>query len=121
MGFNSLVLEIAIIILIICLVMIGWGIYQSVYGSDAKFPPVISQCPDYWSMTTEMKGKNKIIHCNNNLKMGLGGTKNPKCVTFEAGDVSDTCDRWGLANICQITWDGISDNPQVRHKCTTKK
>jgi len=120
MGFNSLVLEIAIIILIICLVMIGWAIYQSVYGSDVKFPPVISECPDYWSMTTEMKGKKKIINCNNNLKLGLGGAKNPKCVTFETGEVNDTCERWGLANICQITWDGISDNSQVSHKCSKK-
>ena len=122
MGFNSLVLEVAIIILIICLVMIGWGIYQSVYGSDAKFPPVISQCPDYWSMDTEMKGKNKIIHCNNTLKMGKGAAEsgNPKCNSFEAGTVSSDCEKLGLSTICNITWDGISDNPTIRHKCTTK-
>ena len=56
MGFNSLVLEVAIVILIICLIMIGWGIYDNAYGKNTKFPPIESKCPDYWSMNIEKKG-----------------------------------------------------------------
>lgn len=96
--------------------MIGWGIYQSVYGSNSKFPPVASQCPDYWSMETKTSNGNPNTYCENKLKIGIGtpGT----CKTFDTTDYSDQCAQWALANKCKITWDGISNNDSVQSKCS---
>lgn len=120
MSFNTLVLQIATIILIICLVMIGWGIYNSVNGKNANFPPVIADCPDFWTMTSELNSENKkVTYCNNNLKMGKGAaiSGNPKCNSFQSEEVSTNCEKLALSNICDITWDGITGNSVVRNNC----
>ena len=119
MGFNSVVLTIAIVILVICLVLIGWGIYETVYGSEAKFPPVLSDCPDYWTTSTKKHGDNTLVVCNNTLKMGRGPSKssNPKCNSFNSGEVSSKCEKLALTRHCAITWDGISDNSALYKEC----
>ena len=62
-SFNSLVLMIASIILIILLIVIGITMYYS--AKNAEFPPVIAECPDYWNVTKE---DNKTM-CKNILKV----------------------------------------------------
>jgi hypothetical protein len=122
MGFNSVVLTIAIAILVICLVLIGWGIYESVYGSEAKWPPISSTCPDYWvSSSTFVDGnKNKRVnHCTNNLKLGLGsaGSGNPKCDKFIQDNVKTNCEKLAFSRVCGVNWDGITDNTTLSTKC----
>ncbi len=114
-NFNSLVLQIAIIILIISLVMIGWGIYQTVYNGDAIYPVVKSACPDYWDISND---KN-IKKCKNTLKLGKGGAQSgdPNCDSFNITDFNDNCSKLKLSNVCQITWDGISDNNKLSYTC----
>ncbi len=47
MQFQQIVVMIAAITLIGLLTWIGYGMYQSEHS--AKFPPVSSDCPDYWT------------------------------------------------------------------------
>ena len=79
--FNSLVLTIAIVILVICLALIGWAIYQTVYGEDAQWPPILATCPDFWTTSTTVKGgnvKKPVTICNNTLKLGKGGSSSSR-------------------------------------------
>ena len=122
MGFNSVVLTIAIAILVICLILIGWGIYESVYGKEAKWPPISSNCPDYWISSSTFKDgdRNKRInHCTNNLKLGLGAAKsgNPKCDKFIQDTIKTDCEKLAFSNVCGVNWDGITDNHSLTTKC----
>jgi hypothetical protein len=122
MGFNSVVLTIAIAILVICLILIGWGIYESVYGSEAKWPPISSNCPDYWISKSSFVGGNKkdrVNHCINNLKLGLGsaGSGNPKCDKFIQDNVKTNCEKLAFSRVCGVNWDGITDNTTLSTKC----
>ena len=69
-NFNSLVLLIASIILIILLIVIGIIMYYS--AKNASYPPIISECPDYWDVVKD--SKNNVI-CENKLKI------NPKSLS----------------------------------------
>jgi len=124
-GFNSVVLTIAIVILVICLALIGWGIYDTVYGADAKWPPIMSTCPDFWTTTTTFSGgdmKKPITMCNNTLKLGKGGSSggggNDFCDKFNIHDLKSACSKHTLASACDITWDGFdADNHALTQKC----
>ena len=124
-SFNSVVLTIAIVILVICLAIIGWGIYQEVYGSDAKWPPISSACPDFWTTNTVLKDPSKPktakTICTNTLKLGKGGSSgdgNNFCDSFNINDLKDDCSKMTLAKHCKITWDGIyPDNNNLKKKC----
>jgi len=123
-SFNSVVLTIAIVILVICLALIGWGIYDTVYGADAKWPPIMSTCPDFWTTTTTFSGgdmKKPITMCNNTLKLGKGGSSgggNDFCDKFNIHDLKSACSKHTLASACDITWDGFdADNHALTQKC----
>lgn len=45
--FRKTVLGVAILLLIISLVMIGISMANSKYNQ--KFPPIVADCPDYWT------------------------------------------------------------------------
>ena len=122
MGFNSVVLTIAIAILVICLILIGWGIYESAYGEKVKWPPISSTCPDYWVSRSEFPNGNKkksVDFCYNNLKLGLGtqGSGNPKCDKFEINDIKSNCEKLAFSRSCKVNWDGITDNTPLSIKC----
>ena len=113
-SFNTIVLEIAIVILIICLIFIGWAIYDSLYGKKVKFPPVVGTCPDYWNVSTDKHGK---ITCNNTLSVGAPTKPNNKCEKFVTTTYNTDCKKYTLANSCGFTWDGITDNSHLLKKC----
>ena len=49
MNFQSIVMIVATVILIFALATIGVAL--SNLNSDIKYPPVIADCPDYWSIS----------------------------------------------------------------------
>ena len=55
-SFNITVLIVATVLLILGLIIIGFFIVQSLENAD--YPPVISDCPDYWKVAYD--GTNKI-------------------------------------------------------------
>ena len=64
--FNKMVLIIATILLILGLIIIGIIIVRTLEGED--FPPVVTDCPDYWNVT--YNSANEIICKNNNINSG---------------------------------------------------
>ena len=126
-SFNSLVLNVAIVALIIVLIFISVTINSSVRGANVKFPPITGACPDYWS-ARDMSGGSI---CYNNLVIGKGNlqesvaglnktstlSSNSMCTEFVTASVPTTCDKFNLATTCQVTWDGITNNNDNRSKC----
>ena len=110
-SFNSLVLMIASIILIILLITIGIIMYYS--AKNARFPPVIAECPDYWNV--EKEGDKTI--CKNILKINPNSVSEiDNCnkispVNFTGPSNEETvCNKYKWASNCGIIWDGITNN-----------
>jgi len=66
MTFQTTTMIIATVVLIICLIIIGYMLNKNKYNS--QYPPVISECPDYWLDRSDGDGSN----CLNS--QGLGRT-----------------------------------------------
>ena len=110
MTFQTIVVTIAIITLIVLLTWIGYGMYKN--ETNAKFPPVSSDCPDYW--TSEKVGDKTV--CKNTFDIGhcpVGktglpisqGTVDFSCANYkgENGDYNKC--KW--TKQCNASWDGI--------------
>lgn len=105
MSFQKIVLLIATIILIIVLVMFGIALKNK--KEDDKYPPVQSQCPDYWDMN---RNKNGSVYCENTKH--LGNDKCQKSVDFFKPPyvgLHGKCNKQKWAKTCGITWDGITN------------
>nr|UZT28826.1 hypothetical protein [Nucleocytoviricota sp.]UZT29158.1 hypothetical protein [Nucleocytoviricota sp.] len=110
-NFNSLVLQIATVILIILLIVIGIVMYYS--AKNAEFPPVIGECPDYWNVARE---GDKTI-CKNILKVNPKSvSETDRCnkidpVNFTGPTNEETvCNKYKWANGCGVVWDGVTNN-----------
>lgn len=111
--FNSIVLEVATIILIIVLAIIGILMYYSAKKSD--FPPVVSECPDYWNVeSTSNDGK---TICKNILKINPNNVSDTNScnivdtINFKgASDIDTICNKYKWASKCGVVWDGITNN-----------
>ena len=94
--FQKTVLFSAIVVLVISL--ISMGIILS-YAKDEQWPPIMSVCPDYWSATKDGK-------CENVKDLGV--CKENKSMDFKDYDL---CAKYKWAQKCQVTWDGLNNNP----------
>jgi hypothetical protein len=105
MSFQMIVLWTAVLIFIATLGFIGYSIYTSQY--NVAWPPLISDCPDYWSVSTDG------INCNpssyNSCSSSSGGDKPFPILTYP-----NLCDKYDFAkkNGCQpsFNWSGISNS-----------
>lgn len=103
-NIQKTILLIASIILIIYLIIIGLAIYSSQYKQT--YPPVIPDCPDYWSVT-----ENKI--CENKKKLGTclsDGDLKIDLNNLKWKGKTGMCAKYQFAKRCNLQWDGISDN-----------
>ena len=108
-GFQKIVLIVAITVLILALIFIGIALSNS---QDNKWPPIVSQCPDYW----EADGSGNNTTCTNS--MNLGSCKAP--MNFNNAPFTGengTCAKYNWANNCGVTWDGITYG--VNNPCQT--
>ena len=111
-DFNKIVLLVATILLIAGLIILGIFISSSLQG--AVFPPVVSECPDYWDVTN-LDGK---TNCTNNQKIN-SGYSTAACrasypITRFSGPIDQViCDKSKWAKECNIHWDGITNNPKA--------
>ena len=107
MNFQSIVLIIAAILLIICLVLIGVSLAKA--KNNANWPPKIATCPDYWydngkngsKCTNQNLGNGKIAEMNFSVSPYVG--ENSACAKY----------KWATSN--GITWDGITSG--VHNPC----
>ena len=67
-NFQKIVLFIAFILLIIVLAFVGTAISND--NKNTQYPPVISECPDYWKHNVDLDSP----VCNNVHELG----KNPE-------------------------------------------
>ena len=101
--FQLTVLLIAVIILIITLVFIGLALRKA--KNAQQWPPMIPECPDYWSL---QRGTNGAPICSNDHNLGTckEKTKDFNISTFSGSQ--GLCNKYKWATSCGIAWDGIT-------------
>lgn len=105
--FNKIVLIIATIVLIISLLILGY--FLNVALLNDTYPPVTSECPDYWDVSG-----NTCIDVNK-INSGNGMSE---CKTLNLTDFEDNgrdknsviCAKKNKANTCGFNWDGVTNN-----------
>ena len=103
MRFQARVIVIAIIVLIASLTFIGYTLYSS--QKNQQFPPVRGECPDYWSVLDTNK-------CMNTRNLGkCPGTADFSGPYFQGEE--GACHKATWARSCEVTWDGITNNPKI--------
>lgn len=123
-SFQRIVLITAIIIFIIFIIIIGVILYKNKYS--AVFPPVVSSCPDYWidkqninmndpsNPSVYTTGKQSCFNIKN-----LGNTSCSKEMDFSENYWQGSLGlerKYKWAQECNLTWDGITNNPAILTK-----
>ena len=107
-GFKRTVMTISIIFLVLALILIGIALYRQNHGNNILFPPVISDCPDYWENNST---ENQTI-CSNVKNLGTcSGTHNFSHSKFLGN--SELCNKQKWAKDCGVVWDGITNNSEA--------
>jgi hypothetical protein len=120
MNFQKIVLTVAIVIFIIIMIFVGSALYQNKYATT--FPPVVSQCPDYWidnqssinnpnANSSETQTSQACINVKN-----LGNTSCSKTMDFTGSfwqGSTGSCNKYKWAKGCDLTWDGITNSPNI--------
>ena len=78
LNFQRIVLIIAIIMLIVAMIFIGYALYRQ--SSDVAWPPETPKCPDYWTVddSGNCTNPNNIKNCEyNGIPAGTQGV--PAC------------------------------------------
>ena len=84
------------------LTFIGYALYS--HRFQRKFPPVTGECPDFW-----VAKDNK---CTNPKNLGkCKGAKSFNSKAYKGHDGDCAKSKW--ANICELSWQGITNNPNV--------
>ncbi len=112
--FQSIVMSISVVLLIICLIFIGVLLYKNKYSK--KFPPIIANCPDYWLDQSDKNNGSKCFNAQN-----LGNGQCPKTMDFSKSawnGPDGLCAKSKWAKSCDLTWDGIDNNSDVCKKKT---
>ena len=103
-GFQYTVLMVALCILIICLILIAVAMSGT---SDDVFPPVIANCPDYW---TAGKDADDNDICVNTYNLGK---KVDGCREQALENLTTNCEKKKWARQCNLTWDGITNSVDI--------
>jgi len=112
--FNRSILIIATIILIASLVVLGLFISKTMF--EEAYPPIVSDCPDYWDVSNNSDS----INCINNIDINAGrGTS--KCRSIPASEFNSNgnsidevlCTKFNWAKECGIVWDGVTNNSKA--------
>jgi hypothetical protein len=129
--FNKSVLFVSTILLIIGLIVIANFIMKN--KETEIYPPVISDCPDYW-VDTSGNGSNciNVKYLGNPAStsdytkcVGDKNTNTPVAIDFSVAPYTGTngiCQKYTWANNCGATWDGITGtdyNPCTANSSTS--
>lgn len=109
MAFNIIVANIALLILIVTLAFTGYAMYKGkkeIFYNDV----VIGECPDYWNMEKE-RNNNVCVNVKNLGKSTCSRKMNFFVPPWTSND--GVCQKYKWANNCDLTWDGITNNPTV--------
>ncbi len=113
-SFQKTILGISCVVLILSLVIVGYTLSKSLH-KDA-FPPIISDCPDYWDVSNNL-GSSFAPTCISSLGINKGSyTSNEKpsseFITSDTGNSEQAilCNKYKWANSMNIVWDGVTNN-----------
>ena len=114
MNFYKQVIIVAIVILIISLSIIGTVLATS--SNDVSFPPTINACPDFYNVNSDG-------HCEALKDVYDASKQDCEIIDFTddtknylnpgTGPDSGACAKKQKSNECGITWDGITNNPDI--------
>ena len=102
--FQSIVMTIAIILLIISLIIVGISIYNTKY--NVMFPPVIANCPDYWQDDSDGDASK----CVNVKNLGTCDVQTMDFSTSMWTGNNGLCNKAKWAKACNLTWDGVTNS-----------
>jgi hypothetical protein len=115
--FQKIILIIAIVVLIISLIVIGFSIQNT---KNNVWPPLIPSCPDYWTID----GSGNDTKCINVKDLGtckpFSGDEHLIMNFNQAPYVGSNanCAKYTWANNCGLAWDGITYG--VTNPCSTQ-
>ena len=105
MSFQSIVITVATILLIVVLTLIAISLWRG--KEDAQYPPVVADCPDYWADMSDGDASN----CVNTKSLGEPSCKGPmNFSTAQYTGPSGLCNKQKWAKSCNLTWDGVTNN-----------
>lgn len=116
-NFQKIVLAFAIIVLIVILIFVGIALSKS--KKDTKWPPIVSNCPDYWM---DLSGNG--ASCFNQQSLGtcnIPSSDNKNSMNFNISPyntVDGNCAKYNWAKNCGVAWDGVTygvSNPCARN------
>ena len=112
-AFQKTVLTISVFVLIISLIILGIFLSKSLL--EESYPPIISDCPDYWDVSYSDVDK---IDCINNSTINSGnGTIDCRefpVIQFKTGEPHDIlCEKYKWSKKCGIHWDGVTNNSKA--------
>jgi len=112
MGFYKSLLIGTIASLIIVLAIMG--VILANQNKTIVYPPEINNCPDYYTVSAS----NNCV-----LNSTIYSTVDPTCSNKNfseniynangTGPLSGLCEKKKWANNCGVTWDGITNNPDI--------
>jgi hypothetical protein len=107
MTFQMIVLWTAVLIFIATLGFFGYSIYVSQY--NISWPPSISDCPDYWKVSSDG------LKCNyNGYNKCLTANEITTPTSFVISAYPSLCDKYDYASktTCQpsFNWSGVSNS-----------
>tara|TARA_B100000287_G_C20458218_1_gene712235 strand:- start:48 stop:452 length:405 start_codon:yes stop_codon:yes gene_type:complete len=111
--FNKTILFSAIVILIIVLIIIGVMLNYSLFNEN--YPPIISDCPDYWDVSLNSDNQ---VACHNIVRQNTGTCNNntypvEQFYAYASNPKDVICAKYKWAKECNISWDGITNNNQA--------
>ena len=104
-SFQKIILLVAVIVLIITLVFIG--ITLSYSKSSQVWPPMVPECPDYWTVDASSI-------CINTKDLGTCSPKSGEehlTMDFNTSTFTGSnglCAKYSWAKRCGLSWDGIT-------------
>ena len=105
-GFQKTVLFVAIVILSISLIIIGFTLSA---GNDSQWPPMTPNCPDYWITDGSSNAK-----CINVKDLGTcPASSGSKHLTMDFSVApyvgsNSACAKYTWAKNCGMSWDAIT-------------
>lgn len=95
------------------LIVIGYIIYKNNKSASKDMIKSIN-CPDYWEDVSDGNGSN----CVNVKNLGTCGSNSMDFTIQQWVGDKGMCNKNEWAKKCDLTWDGITNNPNI--KCESK-
>ena len=113
MNFQRKVILVASILFVLTALFIIYTLYSGKYSKE--FPPVVASCPDYW-LDHQVKDALGTTKSNCVNVKNLGTCPDQKSKSFDEpqwlGETGE-CRKSKWAKLCNLTWDGITNNSKV--------